>query len=172
MSAFGDKSIFNFNDSNEKQKPYSERFIEWLKTRPKITGVVKGKLSEDKQGIDYWITTSEGEYSIQLKVDGWADKTGNLPVETISQAYSTRNSVIGAEFNMYKVDYIFFLLIPSQRLLGFNFKNFLEYVIQHFEHFNTFGADNDNTGYKYRTLGCLIPIKKIIHLAIFDTKLD
>ena len=164
------KNIYNFKQCIEEQKPYKEQFVKWLTARPKIADIREATLEEDKRGIDFFVTTSDSEsYTIQLKVDFKADKTGNLPVETISQAYSWRNSVIGAEFNMYEVDYIFFLLIPSQRIISFKFTDFIEYTIRHFETFRNFAANNKNNDIEYRTLGCLIPIAKIIHLAVINT---
>ena len=164
---------YNFYQSIEDQKPYKELFIQWFSNRPKVSNIREGTLEEDKMGIDFFITTTDNEsYTVQLKVDFKADNTGNLPVETISQAYSWRNSVIGAEFNMSTVDYIFFFLIPSKRIIAFNFKDFIEYAIQNYKTFRNFGADNEVDNVKYRTLGCLIPISKIIHLAILDTMVE
>ena len=67
-----------------------------------------------------------------------------------------------------KVDFIFFFLIPSRRLISFRFNEFLKYTIQHYETFRNFAANNKHTNSEYRTLGCLIPISKVIHLAVIN----
>ncbi len=144
MSEFDNKPVYDFAGCVDAQKPHNEQFVKWLEARPQIVNVRKATLEEDMRGIDFFITTDGGEYTIQLKVDFKADKTGNLPCETISQAYHERNSVIGAEFNMAGVDYIFFLLIPSRRILGYRFSEFVQYVIQHYSDFRNFAANNDN----------------------------
>lgn len=178
INEFGDNRIFTFADSFAMQKPYREKFAEWLRSRPKVKEVKEASLKDDLAGTDFFVIVDDDQtytvqvtYAIQLKTDFKADKTGNLPVETISQAYSWRDSVIGAEFKMSHVDYIFFLLIPSGRILGYSFKQFLEYVIEHYRDFRNFTAKNYNGGVQYITLGCLVPIRKVNHLAIFQGSL-
>jgi hypothetical protein len=166
------KRIYSFAESMAMQRPHRKEFIKWLASDPKIKSVEIGTYTEDLQGIDFWITDRKNSrFSVQLKVDAWADITGNLPCETISKAYSSRCSRIGAEFNMAKVDFIFFLLVPSCTLLGYRFKEFLQYVIENYKFFKNFAADNDNGNDAYRTLGCLIPIKELAHIEIVHTKI-
>ena len=160
------ENIFNFKESFEKQKPYAELFETWLYQRENIINVVKADVSKEKQGIDYIITNKDNKvFNVQLKTDFLADKTGNILFEVISQAYTDQASVIGAEFNMPSSDYIFYLLVPSGRLLCFQFRELLEYVIEHYDTFKNRAIANDNNGIKYKTLCLLIPLSKIGHLA-------
>ena len=166
------KNVFNFKESFEKQKPYAELFETWLYQRENIVNVEKTKLDQEKQGIDYIITNKDNQtFNFQLKTDFRADKTGNILFEVISQAYKDRVSVIGAEFNMPSSDYIFYLLVPSGRLLCFKFRELLGYIIEHYDSFKNRAIDNDNNGVKYKTLCLVIPLAKIDHLAKPENRL-
>ena len=162
---------YSFSGQWEAQKPYSEKFVAWLEGQEKVTSVREGSLKDDLKGIDFFVTTGNKTRTVQLKVDFKADKTGNLPVEALSQAYHYRNSVIGSVFAMEGVDLLFYLLIPSGRIKGYKTKNFLQFVIEHYGEFRNYVALNENHGVEYRTLGVLVPIHKLKHLAIVDSRL-
>jgi hypothetical protein len=166
--------IHNFRRSVEEQKKYKEMFVQWLNGREKIQNVQEASRENDLKGIDFFITTTDGKtHTIQLKVDFRTDETGNLPLETISQAYTWRNSVIGAEFNMEEVNLIFFLLVPSLRIWGYKFRKFLSYAIQNYKYLRNFAAVNvdENGKVIYHTLGVLVPAKKLEHLLLYEDKI-
>ncbi len=159
------KTVYRFDQCVKRQEQVSDMFERWLSSRPKVAKVIKAGIEDDMQGIDYILTTSEGNTrNIQLKVDFKADYTGNIPVEVVSQAYIDKNGVIGSAFKMSRVDYMFFILMPSCRIIGFKFKPFLEYVTMNYERFRNFRADNGT----YQTLGFLVPLDSIDHLLNYD----
>ena len=88
MNEFGDKRIFTFADSFAMQKPYKEKFAEWLRSRPKVKEVKEAGLKDDLAGTDFFVMVDSDDqahavqvtYAIQLKTDFRADETGNLPV--------------------------------------------------------------------------------------------
>lgn len=153
--------MYEFNKQIEGQKECFDLFVEWLKRRKSIIEVTIASKEDDKNGTDLFVKTENGDtFRIQVKVDHKTDNTGNIVFETISQAYANKNSVIGAEFNMVNVDYIFFILSKSGRILGYKFTPLLEYVIDNYKTFENFQADN----FGYKTLGIKIPVSKIKHL--------
>jgi hypothetical protein len=159
------KRTFNFTDSFKKAVPYNEIFQKWLESRDNIKSVRIANIQEEKLGIDYLaLDCNDKEWKIQLKVEFLTDETGNIPIETISQAYSYKNSVIGAEFKYAEVDFIFYLLVNSKRILGFRVNELMEYAIKNYEKFYNFGANNEYQGITYRTLGILVPLNKIMSL--------
>ena len=160
-----------FIKSKEKQKKFEAMFVQWIGERENVANVRKANMEEDKRGIDFFVTNEDATtYTVQLKVDFWTDRTGNLPCEAISQAYWHRNSVIGAEFSMAEVDFIFFLLVPSMKVLGYKFQHFLRYAIEHYKDFKNFARPNsdENGNLIYTTLGALIPAKDVNHLLKVD----
>lgn len=160
--------VYDFQTQFKNQKEFYESFKQWLSNRDRVIGIWDAEKKDDLQGIDLFIKTTgtngENTYGIQVKVDHIGDKTGNLPIEVISQAYIHKNSVIGAEFNMENVDFLFFILPMSRRVIGFRFPSLLQYVIDNYKRFKNFGAKNKS----WVTLGVLIPIHEIEHLAIWD----
>lgn len=160
--------MYQFQERVESQMEYYEQFKKWLKRRKNVIKVWDAELKEDIKGTDLFLkTTNEDVFRIQVKVDHKADFTGNLPFETVSQAYSNRNSIIGAEFNMADVHYIFFIFSHTKRILGYQFQPLLSYVIEHYKQFRNFCADNE----RYKTLGCLVPVEKVKHLVKFEGNL-
>lgn len=161
----------NFQDSVDKTIPYVDLFVEWLEYMPNIKSVRKGNLSEDCRGIDYIIIDKNGnELKCQLKVEFKTDETGNIPIETISQAYPHKNSKIGAEFKYEEVDYIFYFMAFSGRIVMFKVDELLEYVInpENFKRFKQRSTKNENNGSVYYTLYFLVPLEDIKHLIRFD----
>jgi PDZ domain-containing secreted protein len=153
--------MYDFNEQIKGQQEYFNQFIEWLKKRKSIIEVNIASKEEDKKGTDLFVKTENGDtFRVQVKVDHKADNTGNIVFETISQAYANKNSVIGAEFNMADVDYIFFILSKSGRILGYKFALLLEFVIDNYKTFENFQADN----FGYKTLGVKVPVSQIKHL--------
>ncbi len=160
--------VYDFQTQFNSQKELYKSFKQWLSARERIIKVWDASTEDDRQGIDLFIKVAcvngENIHSVQIKVDHLADKTGYLPIEVISQAYVHKNSIIGAEFNMERVDYLFFILAKSRRVIGFKFQSLLQYVIDNYKRFKNFRAKNKS----WVTLGCLIPIHDIEHLAIWD----
>lgn len=153
--------MYSFNEQIEGQKEYFDKFVEWLKKRKSIIEVISASKEEDRKGTDLFVKTENGDtFRVQVKVDHKTDNTGNIIFETISQAYVHKNSVIGAEFDMANVDYIFFVLSKSGRILGYKFASLLEFVIDNYKTFDNFQADN----FGYKTLGVKVPVSRIKHL--------
>lgn len=162
----------NFDKSNRDQAPFAKIFEAWLNSRPNTGTVEKACREDDLKGVDYWVTKMDGQrYSIQLKVDFIADKTQNLPFEVVSQARLDRNSVIGSQFKMIEVDYIFFLLAPSLALYGYRVDEFLQYIIFNYSTVRNFVTKNVNKGKEYWTLGGLIPIEELSKIAVWETRI-
>ena len=159
---------YNFQEQVEVQKKYYNLFKEWLLKREKIVQVWDASPEEDKKGIDLFIKTNDDRIcSVQVKVDFKADTTGNLPFEVLSRAYLDKESKIGSLFDYRDVDFFYFILAESHRIFGFKSRTILQYVIGHYNEFRNFKADNRD----YQTLGCLVPIEKIRHLAIHTLNL-
>jgi len=154
--------IYSFDEQIELQEQCYSLLKTWLSLNPNIIRVWDSEFDDDwHNGIDCYIETNKNKiYAIQVKVDFWIDRTNNLPFETISQAYSDRPSVIGAEFNYPKVDYIFYIFAESKKVLGYKFKPLLEYVINNYREYKNFKANNKT----YKTLGCLVPVDSVKHL--------
>jgi len=153
--------MYDLKERIESQKECFDLFVEWLKKRKSIIEVTTASAEEDKKGTDLFVKTENGDtFRVQVKVDHKTDNTGNIVFETISQAYVNKNSVIGAEFNMSNVDYIFFILSKSGRILGYKFSALLEFVIDNYKTFGNFQSDN----FGYKTLGVKIPVSRIKHL--------
>jgi hypothetical protein len=164
----GMSKTYNFQEQVELQKEYYNLFKEWLLKREKIAEVWDGTLEEDKNGIDLHFRTKNDEHhTAQVKVDFKADTTGNLPFEVLSRAYLDKESKIGSLFDYRDVDFFYFILAESHRIFGFKSRTLLKYVIEHYNEFRNFKADNGD----YQTLGCLVPIEKIRHLAIHTLNL-
>lgn len=151
-------NTYDFNERVESQKEYFEKFKHWLMRQESMLNVREAGIEDDLKGTDLFLETQINKiYRVQVKVDHLADRTGNIPIEVISQAYSNRNSVIGSCFNMSDVEYLFFILSHSKTVYGYNFRNLLEYVINNYSKFRNFSANNK----MYKTLGVLVPIKEI-----------
>ena len=161
----------NFQDSVEKTIPYIDLFISWVERIPNIKSVRKADLADDYKGIDYVLTDKSGkELKCQLKIEFKTDETRNIPIETISQAYPHKNSKIGAEFGYEEVDYIFYFLAFSGRVLMFKVSELLEYAInpENFKRFKQRSTKNENNGNVYHTLYFLVPLVDIKHLIKYE----
>ena len=135
--------MYEFKAQVKSQVEYYELFRAMVRDRKNVASVQDAELSDDLKGPDLFVRTDKGDIlRIQVKVDHIADISGNIPIETISQAYTNRNSVIGAEFNMCEIDYIFFILSKTKQVYGYKFSRLLEYVIANYEQFRNYGANN------------------------------
>ena len=168
--------VFNFQTQIDKVSAYNELFVQWLESKNNIKYVRKALLEQDKQGIDYFIgiVGNEKEIRIQLKVEFRTDETGNIPIETISQAYSHKNSKIGAEFEYEEVDYIFYFMAYSGNVIMLKIDELLGFVIEdkNFKTFKNRSTKNENDGVVYYTMYFLVPLDKIKHLVRWRGNID
>lgn len=114
---------------------------------------------DDIDGIDlYTEDVEKNKVSWQYKANEQGHQTGNLTAEVISQAYHNRPSIIGCDFKPCKAEWIAHDIIEERHGYIFKTSEWLEYIINNYEHFKGFGA-NQKTA-EYRTLGLLIPYKE------------
>jgi hypothetical protein len=76
---------YNFRKQLALQKPYFDKFVQWLWNRLNVKNVILADDGEERRGIDLWaITTKSGRVPIQVKVDFKMWETDNLVLETVS----------------------------------------------------------------------------------------
>jgi len=160
--------MYDFQERIDSQKEYYEQFKDWLAGQKNVARVWDADFEDDLKGTDLFFETINGDvFAVQVKVYHRADGSGNLPFETILQAYGSRNSVIGSIFNMSHVHYIFFVLSASKTVIGFGVSSILNFIIEHYREFRNYRSDNR----EYATLGILVPKCEIEHLAQFNGNL-
>ena len=93
-TVLGEYPMYDFQERIDSQKEYYEQFKDWLAGQKNVARVWDADFEDDLKGTDLFFETINGDvFAVQVKVYHRADGSGNLPFETISQAYGSQNSV-------------------------------------------------------------------------------
>lgn len=149
--------MFDFEVQVKRQEEYYTCLMDWLKSQRDVQDLQQATEQEDRhKGIDLWIITAEGKrVSLQVKIDFWAHKTGNLIFEVISQAYSDR-AVLGWAFTT-RAECLVFLIASTGDVYLFRTSEYVRWAIDHYDGLPNFSAENKG----YKTLGCKISLRDV-----------
>jgi len=167
-------NIYEFERQKKLQVQFVDAFADWMENRTDVEDVNRPTHAQDLSGVDLVVKEKDGRViNFQIKTDFLADKTNNLPYEIISQAYSDRPSEIGwgldftDESKKQKYEYLVYIIAGTGEILIVEICRLAGWVIYNFKGLKTFSTLNKD----YVTLGVLIPIMKIRHLAFIKSNL-
>lgn len=160
--------MYDFDQQIKEQEEYYTALMDWLKAQTNIAEIQQATEEEDRhKGIDLWVVTTDNRrISLQVKIDFWSDKTGNLIFELISQAYPDR-AVLGWSFTT-SADYLLFLVALTGDVYIFKTHEYVEWVLNHYATLQNFSAANRG----YKTLGCKVPLKDVVSVCFGRGNID
>jgi hypothetical protein len=167
-------NIYEFERQRALQVQFVDAFANWMENRTDVNYINRPTHVQDLSGIDLVVKLKDGRsVNFQIKTDFLADKTNNLPYEIISQAYCDRPSKIGwgldftDEEKKDKYEYLVYIIAGTGEILIVQIGRLAGWVIYNFKGLKTFSTINKD----YVTLGVLIPIMQIRHLAFIKSNL-
>ena len=149
--------IYNFFEQFKKGQESEEFLDKWLAN--KGYKIKKASRDEERSGIDRWVTSERGTWSVEYKTDFLAHNTGNVYLETVSVGRYNENGVFVVEkegwLHTTQSDYLFYFIPGAGTLYMFKPK-----ALRQFADDNSLrSVQVKNPDYQGR--GLLAPIQKI-----------
>ena len=165
-------------EQNTKQKPYFEKFKQFLLTERGAAKVWEASLEDDMAVIDLYarftLPIGSAESSYQVKVDFMWHSTGNLAIETakIWPKGTPKEQLANLSWfaKLHSVFWLIYIEPHSGRIVYFNPNEFYERVLEQMTFgLRSFVAKNDGVR-PYECLGVLVPFEALHDIVAFDYK--
>lgn len=153
---------YTFKEQLEKQKPYFDKFVQWLWNRLNVNNVVLADDHEERIGIDLWAeTTKSGRVPIQVKVDFKMSQTGNIVLETISRmTYDEGEWRPGWVSHLHNSQLLAYIDADSGQIRIYRSKDIWSHLVENANKYNAFICMNgdEHTGAFWYSMGIRVPV--------------
>ena len=126
-----------------------------------VKGIERVSLSEERKGIDRYVTMSDGRrLAVQYKADKTAGKTGNAFIETISVDNDETEEAAGWAFTC-EADYIFYFVVDNREIYVIQPRRLRRKLPFWQRRFPSRTVPNG----RYKTVGLLVPLQEIARIS-------
>jgi len=159
---------FDFDIQLKKQQEFYEAFVSWTKERSNVIGTTEANKDDQKKGIDFWaIAIGENPVPIEVKCDFRLHETGNIAVETVTNANFT-NWQPGWLSKLYNSHLLVIIEPETGDFHILDSKAFYWRVVEYMNMYKAFSARNKNkdTEEEWWGMGVLVPAHTLSHVVV------
>jgi hypothetical protein len=165
---------YQFKEQIEKQQQHFDYFVEWLRKRTNVLGVTVADREDDLRGIDLWVIVKDGcgaadcgrirdpqrPLPIQVKVDFLMHQTGNMAVETVSQATYDGIWKPGWLSHLHATKLLSYICASSGQFRIYRSRDFWYHVMQNYNSYHSFCSLNGSQdgGEYWYGMGVKVPV--------------
>ncbi len=167
---------YTFREQLELQKPYFDKFVQWLWNRLNVKNVILADDEEERRGIDLWaITTKDGRVPIQVKVDFKMSKTGNIVLETVSRmSYDEGEWRPGWTAHLHNTQLLVYICADTDMIRIYRSCDIWSHLVENANQYRSFICMNGDkqTGAFWYSMGVKVPVYQLREILVHKGKVD